>query len=1033
MDPRIAWFQPEQRGPANSLWMQIWETTQGLGNLYFHGNGNGNGGGNSNSSGGAAAAAGGGGGGGSGGGGGGGYSSSSSPKPTGDGAVAADGSAAPDCGEQKHRGMSGEIAEQRDFIPLESNNIVINNNHHNQRSAAAAAAAAAAGRGGGGGGGGGGVGAWSGAQDAAAQRNKRKRENKASTFGFNRSLLLNGSSGPDADLYTGTPWKRRNYSGGIPEQRGPANSLWMQIWETTQGLGNLYFHGNGNGNGGGNSNSSGGAAAAAGGGGGGSGGGGGGGYSSSSSPKPTGDGAVVADGSAAPDCGEQKHRGMSGEIAEQRDFIPLESNNIVINNNHHNQRSAAAAAAAAAAGRGGGGGGGVGAWSGAQDAAAQRNKRKRENKASTFGFNRSLLLNGSSGPDADLYTGTPWKRRNYSGGIVGLHEEIKDFYEYMSPRPEEERMRLEVVDRIQRVIKDLWPSADVQVFGSFSTGLYLPTSDIDLVVFGNWETLPLWTLEEALRKRNVADENSIKVLDKATVPIIKLTDAHTEVKVDISFNVHSGVKAANLIKDFKKKFPVLPYLVLVLKQFLLQRELNEVFTGGIGSYSLFLMAVSFLQLHYREDVCSPNSNMGVLLIEFFELYGRHFNYLKTGIRIKDGGSYVAKDEVLKGMLDGYRPSMLYIEDPLQPGNDVGRSSYGAMQVKQAFDYAYVVLSHAVSPIAKHYPNYKSESILGRIIRVTRELHYREDVCSPNSNMGVLLIEFFELYGRHFNYLKTGIRIKDGGSYVAKDEVLKGMLDGYRPSMLYIEDPLQPGNDVGRSSYGAMQVKQAFDYAYVVLSHAVSPIAKHYPNYKSESILGRIIRVTREVVEYRDWISEHWGGQSQSEAALNCNGNDVTLLVEPQQLDECNNNLTDEIVVLPPRSEVSSNSSSPPPSSPSSPSSSSSPSPSSTTSSDADSDGTPCKTVKQLPGRGSGPHRDNTERNLANHRAQSHPMTTPTTGHKGSKSRQFRPSKSSPAQQSVSNSKSHQSSKAHHHTTGKRRKNQREAAHEDLCR
>lgn len=69
--------------------------------------------------------------------------------------------------------------------------------------------------------------------------------------------------------------------------------------------------------------------------------------------------------------------------------------------------------------------------------------------------------------------------------------------------------------------------------------------------------------------------------------------------------------------------------------------------------------------------------------------------------------------------------------------------------------------------------------------------------------------------------------------MAKDEVQKNMLDGYRPSMLYIEDPLQPGNDVGRSSYGAMQVKQAFDYAYVVLSHAVSPIAKYYPNNETE--------------------------------------------------------------------------------------------------------------------------------------------------------------------------------------------------------
>ncbi|ETE67297.1 PAP-associated domain-containing protein 5, partial [Ophiophagus hannah] len=360
--------------------------------------------------------------------------------------------------------------------------------------------------------------------------------------------------------------------------------------------------------------------------------------------------------------------------------------------------------------------------------------------------------------------------------LSDLHEEINDFYKYMSPRPEEERMRMEVVNRIENVIKELWPSADVQIFGSFKTGLYLPTSDIDLVVFGKWETLPLWTLEEALRKHNVADKGSVKVLDKATVPIIKLTDSFTEVKVDISFNVQNGVKAAYLIRDFIK------------------------------------------------------------------------------------------------------------------------------------------------------------------------LHPRGDACTPNANYGVLLIEFFELYGRHFNYLKTGIRIKDGGSYVAKDEVQKNMLDGYRPSMLYIEDPLQPGNDVGRSSYGAMQVKQAFDYAYVVLSHAVSPIAKCYPNNESESILGRIIRVTQEVVTYREWISKQWGIQNNAETS--CNGNGVTLIVDNQQLDKYNNNLSEENQSLgKPRSKTSetpskhsSNSSSGPLSSSSSTLSSSS---------DVESDGTPCKTSKQL--------------------------------------------------------------------------------------
>ena len=90
-------------------------------------------------------------------------------------------------------------------------------------------------------------------------------------------------------------------------------------------------------------------------------------------------------------------------------------------------------------------------------------------------------------------------------------------------------------------------------------------------------------------------------LSSLQVPIVKLTDSETDIKVDISFNMSSGVNSARLIKDFKKRFPVLSKLVMVLKQFLLQRDLNEVFTGGISSYSLILMTVNFLQVS-RIDV-----------------------------------------------------------------------------------------------------------------------------------------------------------------------------------------------------------------------------------------------------------------------------------------------------------------------------------------------------------------------------------------------------------------------------------------------
>ncbi|KAL8603055.1 hypothetical protein ACOMHN_015620 [Nucella lapillus] len=346
-------------------------------------------------------------------------------------------------------------------------------------------------------------------------------------------------------------------------------------------------------------------------------------------------------------------------------------------------------------------------------------KRKRENNASTYGLSQQKL---HLSEDGGL---TPWTRDiSYEPSVVGLHHEIKDFYHFMSPRPEEGRMRDEVVRRIETAIQELWPEAQVKIFGSFKTGLYLPTSDIDLVVFGKWKHPPLRTVQEVLVDKKIVEPDQIKVLDKASVPIVKLTEAETDIKIDISFSVghnkNNGVESAELIKKFLLEFPSLKYLVLVLKQFLLQRDMNEVFTGGISSYSLTLLAISFLQLHPRKDAINPDANLGVLLIEFFELYGRTFNYIRTGIRIKNGGAYIPKDDIIKDMENGHRPSLLCIEDPLNAGNDIGRSSYGAIVVKQAFEYAYLVLSQAVLP-TNTYLLKNHRSILGRIVRVTEEV------------------------------------------------------------------------------------------------------------------------------------------------------------------------------------------------------------------------------------------------------------------------------------------------------------------------
>lgn len=91
------------------------------------------------------------------------------------------------------------------------------------------------------------------------------------------------------------------------------------------------------------------------------------------------------------------------------------------------------------------------------------------------------------------FQGTPWrlpgKNFRYQPGIRGLHEEILHFYEYMKPLDEEEFVRNRVVKSISNLVLKLWPEAVVEVFGSFRTKLYLPTSDIDLMVMGKWGKL----------------------------------------------------------------------------------------------------------------------------------------------------------------------------------------------------------------------------------------------------------------------------------------------------------------------------------------------------------------------------------------------------------------------------------------------------------------------------------------------------------------------------------------------------------------
>lgn len=174
----------------------------------------------------------------------------------------------------------------------------------------------------------------------------------------------------------------------------------------------------------------------------------------------------------------------------------------------------------------------------------------------------------------------------------------------------------------------------------------------------------LRALANTMKRAGITD--NVSIIAKAKVPIIKFITTHGRFPVDISINQTNGIAAGKMVNRFIGEFPVLRALVLIIKAFLSQRGMNEVFSGGLGSYSIVCLAVSFLQMHpkIRRGEIDPSKNMGVLVMEFFELYGCFFNYHEVGISIREGGSYFNKAQ--RGWLDYNRSHLLSIEDPGDP-------------------------------------------------------------------------------------------------------------------------------------------------------------------------------------------------------------------------------------------------------------------------------------------------------------------------------------------------------------------------------
>lgn len=131
--------------------------------------------------------------------------------------------------------------------------------------------------------------------------------------------------------------------------------------------------------------------------------------------------------------------------------------------------------------------------------------------------------------------------------------------------------------------------------------------------------------------------------------------------------------------------------------------------------------------------------------------------------------------------------------------------------------------------------------------------------NETENLGVLLIGFFEMYGRNFDYFNTGVSLKNGGSHLSKEQIYCERVNKFGNPLLCIEHPLDPNEPVAiYNTRRLLEIKRAFDDAYTFLTTAVSVNQSNINNCKYLSVLCQIVFVPTDVVEYRKWIQGNFG-------------------------------------------------------------------------------------------------------------------------------------------------------------------------------
>ncbi|KAJ3052080.1 Non-canonical poly(A) RNA polymerase papd5 [Rhizophlyctis rosea] len=341
-------------------------------------------------------------------------------------------------------------------------------------------------------------------------------------------------------------------------------------------------------------------------------------------------------------------------------------------------------------------------------------------------------------------TPSPTDPTCHSARLRLLTQEAHTLVSHLSPRPQERALRAHIVSKIEDLVSmafsSLAPTVQptVDIVGSLSTGIYLPSADVDVVIHvSDMDPADVLTLLYTVLKMDaersvepLADLPSIKPIMTARVPVLKFRTTLGNVAVDVTANTKSGSVSTTLVKQWMDVYPeTLKPLVILVKRWLAERKFDEVYTGGLGGYAVANMCLAVVLVERgkrrvqmlrqgsgagsvvggagaagaatQED--ESETELGRLILEFFETYGMTLDYARKGVSVRIGRFVDRPANVNRlryapiGASNGLDFGMsLYVEDPADPSNDVCRASYRVAEIREAMAHSFVALEDAVN-------------------------------------------------------------------------------------------------------------------------------------------------------------------------------------------------------------------------------------------------------------------------------------------------------------------------------------------------